>query len=86
MGQGNGAHLFVVGDAGLAQQGGDVVGGLVEHEVELGIGLLQLVPLQQAEVRPAQQMVLKTKKKKRFFSIKKKNLSIKKKIKHKKKK
>ena len=42
----------------LAEQSRDVVGGLIEDKVELGIGLVHLVSFQQAETGSSQQMVL----------------------------
>lgn len=42
----------------LAKQSRDVVGGLIEDEVELGIGLVHLVSFQQTETGSSQQMVL----------------------------
>lgn len=37
----------------------DVIGGLVEHEVELSVSLVHLISLQQTETGSAQQVVLK---------------------------
>lgn len=42
----------------LTKQSRDVVGGLVEDEVELSVGLVHLVSFQQAETGSSQQMVL----------------------------
>ena len=50
--------FFVEGDAGLAEQGGDVGAVLREDKVELLVGLVHLVALQEAEVGAAQQVVL----------------------------
>lgn len=40
------------------EQGWDIIGGLVEHKVELGISLVHFVSLQKAEAGSPQQMVL----------------------------
>lgn len=42
----------------LAKQSRDVIGGLIEDEVELSIGLVHLVSFQQAETGSSQQVVL----------------------------
>lgn len=55
--------LLVEGDASFAEQRRNVGRRLVEHEIELGIGLLHFVALQQAEVCSTQQMVLQELKK-----------------------
>lgn len=42
----------------LAEQSGDIVGGLIEDKMELSISLVHLVSFQQAETGSSQQMVL----------------------------
>lgn len=43
----------------LTKQGWDIVGGLIEDEVELSISLIHLVSFQQTETGSSQQMVLR---------------------------
>jgi len=49
--------FLVEGNASLAKEGGDVAAVLRDDKVELLVGLVHLVPLQQAEVGPPQQVV-----------------------------
>lgn len=50
--------LFIESNASLAEQRRDVGRRLIEHEIELDIGLFHFVTLEQAEVGTTQQMVL----------------------------
>lgn len=43
----------------LTKQCRDVIGGLIEYEVELSVSLVHLVSFQQTETGSAQQMVLR---------------------------